>query len=101
MNAEWLGGDRYRVGGDVPPNEEWAFAPGTIVIARREKGVIRAVEEEGGDAEFWAEHDPYGDRFGTAIRKWGCAAALAFRALGFYALYRFLMSVGFSAQVGL
>ena len=99
VKAEWLGGDRYRVLGDAPPNEEWAFGSGTIVIARKEKGIIHAVEEEGGDEYFWAEHDPHGDRFGTPIRKWGCPAALAVGVLGVYALYRLLISIGFAAQI--
>jgi hypothetical protein len=33
----------------------------------------KAVEEE----EFFAENDPYGDRFGTSIPCWGCLGALA------------------------
>ncbi|WP_076068604.1 hypothetical protein [Sphingomonas montana] len=99
VKAEWLGGDRYRVLSDAPPDEEWAFRSGTIVIARKVEGGIRAVDEEGGDEEFWAEHDPYGDRFGTPIGKWGCAVALAVGMIGFYAVYRFLISIGFAAQI--
>ena len=99
VDAEWLGGDRYRVLGDAPPDEEWAFGSGSVVIARKENSLIRAIEEEGGDEEFWAEHDPYGDRFGTPIRKWGCAAALAAVVLGCYALYRLLISIGFAGQI--
>ena len=26
---------------------------------------------------FWAEHDPYGDRFGSRIPLWGCLALIA------------------------
>lgn len=100
-DAEWLGGDRYLILSEAPPDEEWAFRSGVIVIAKRKKGLIRAIEEEGGDEEFWAEHDPYGDRFGTPIPKWGCAAALGVLMLGCYALYRFLISIGFAAQIRL
>lgn len=29
------------------------------------------------DEKFFAEADPYGDRFGTSLPKWGCLAVLA------------------------
>ena len=31
VEATPLAGDRYRVEGDMPEDEEWAFAPGTVV----------------------------------------------------------------------
>ena len=34
VNATPLAGDRYRVEGNVPQDEEWAFASGTIVRCR-------------------------------------------------------------------
>jgi hypothetical protein len=43
---------------------------------------LKAVEEE----EFFAENDPYGDRFGTSIPWWGCLVALAAVAAGAYVL---------------
>ncbi len=44
----------------------------------------KAVEEE----EFFAEHDPFGDRFGTAMPWWGCLGALAMLAAVTYVLMR-------------
>ena len=34
-------------------------------------------EPEKTDEEFWAEADPYGDRFSTAIPWWAAAIAIA------------------------
>jgi hypothetical protein len=28
------------------------------------------------ESEFWQEHDPFGDRFGTSVPMWGCLAFL-------------------------
>ena len=36
------------------------------------------------ESDFWREHDPFGDRFGTRIPLWGC---LAFMLLSVTALY--------------
>lgn len=87
-DAEWLGGDRYRIKGDVPTDEVWAFQPGTVVIVKKEKGHLRAVEDEGGDEEFWAEHDPYGDRFSKAVPLWGCLVVLAVISIAVAVLWR-------------
>lgn len=36
-----------------------------------------AVEAWRTESEFWQEHDPYGDRFGSRIPWWGCLAVVA------------------------
>ena len=40
------------------------------------------------DRRFWAEHDPFGDRFGKAIPLWGCMIALGALAGLAYLLLR-------------
>jgi hypothetical protein len=39
-------------------------------------------------SEFWQEHDPYSDRFGTRIPIWGCVAFVAAAALALYLMLR-------------
>lgn len=40
------------------------------------------------ESEFWQEHDPYGDRFGTRIPAWGCVAFLLVLAVALYLAFR-------------
>ena len=40
------------------------------------------------ESEFWREHDPYGDRFGTRVPLWGCIGFLLLMAAGFYVAFR-------------
>ena len=39
------------------------------------------------ESEFWQEHDPYGDRFGSTIPRWGCLVVLAGIAVVLYLLF--------------
>jgi hypothetical protein len=43
-------------------------------------------EEAAAEEVFFAEHDPFGDRFGTTIPWWGCLGALAVLAAVVYAV---------------
>jgi hypothetical protein len=36
------------------------------------------------ESEFWQEHDPYGDRFGSRIPVWGCLAIVLGLAMVLY-----------------
>ena len=36
------------------------------------------------ESDFWPSHDPYGDRFGTALPRSGCLAEVALLAVGLY-----------------
>lgn len=40
------------------------------------------------ESDFWQEHDPFGDRFGTRIPPWGCIAFVAVVALVLYFVFR-------------
>lgn len=40
------------------------------------------------ESDFWREHDPNGDRFGTRISLWGCTALVALVAVAFYFMFR-------------
>ena len=40
------------------------------------------------DSDFWQEHDPYGDRFGTRISLWACLALLLVVAVALYFAFR-------------
>ncbi len=40
------------------------------------------------ESEFWQEHDLYGDRFGTSIPWWGCAAFVLTIGVVIYAVIR-------------
>ena len=40
------------------------------------------------ESNFWQEHDPYGDRFGTRIPPWGCIAFLLVVAAALYVAFR-------------
>jgi hypothetical protein len=42
--------------------------------------------EAAAEEVFFAEHDPFGDRFGTTIPWWGCLGALAVLAAVVYAV---------------
>jgi hypothetical protein len=39
------------------------------------------------ESDFWQEHDPYGDRFGSRIPWWGCLVVLASIAAVLYLLF--------------
>lgn len=49
VRADWLGGDRYRIHGNVPDDEEWAFKPGTVAICKTD-GYLKAVAAAGDDS---------------------------------------------------
>jgi len=40
------------------------------------------------ESDFWNEHDPYGDRFGTRISRSGCAAFVMMVAVVLYFVFR-------------
>jgi len=40
------------------------------------------------ESDFWQEHDPYGDRFGTRIPLWGCIAFVIVVAIALYFAFR-------------
>jgi hypothetical protein len=42
----------------------------------------------GVESDFWQEHDPFGDRFGTRIPAWGCVAFIVVVAFILYVLFR-------------
>lgn len=90
VEAEHLGGNRYRILGEVPTDELWAFQPGMTVICQKRNGVVQAVEDEGGDEAFWAEHDRYGDRSATRVPWWGCLLGLAIIGLAIAAIVRLI-----------
>lgn len=39
------------------------------------------------EGDFWQEHDPYGDRFGSSIPWWGCLVVVAGIAAVLYMLF--------------
>jgi hypothetical protein len=39
------------------------------------------------ESDFWQEHDPYGERFGSKIPGWGCLAVVAGVAAVLYLLF--------------
>lgn len=39
------------------------------------------------ESDFWQEHDPYGERFGTRIPLWGCAVGVLGVAAALYAVF--------------
>jgi hypothetical protein len=49
-------------------------------------------QDDQSDEEFWAEHDPYGDRFSKKLPRWSCCliilAVMAAVAAGAYLLLR-------------
>ena len=40
------------------------------------------------ESEFWQEHDPFGDRFGTRIPPWGCFAFMLALGTALYLVLR-------------
>lgn len=42
----------------------------------------------GAKSDFWQEHDPYGDRFGSRIQTWGCAAVFIVLVVVLYFVFR-------------
>jgi hypothetical protein len=40
------------------------------------------------ESEFWQEHDPFGDRFGTRMPLWGCLAFLLVLGSALYLILR-------------
>lgn len=54
-----------------------------------------AIEEE----EFFAEHDPFGERFGTTVPWWGCLITTLVVGLVVYGLYRLAIWLGFAWSV--
>lgn len=40
------------------------------------------------ESDFWREHDPYGDRFGTRIPTWACVAFVILLAAALYVAFR-------------
>ena len=40
------------------------------------------------ESDFWREHDPFGDRFGTRISLWGCSAFMLLLATALYLVLR-------------
>ena len=40
------------------------------------------------ESNFWKEHDPYSDRFGTPIPLWGCIAFVIVATLALYLAFR-------------
>ena len=43
------------------------------------------------ESEFWREHDPFGERFGTRISFWSCAALLLVVAAALYVLVGWIL----------
>jgi len=37
VEAEWVGGDRYRLVGPQPKDEAWAFPTGAVVVIAKKK----------------------------------------------------------------
>jgi len=99
--AEWLGGNHYRILSELPQGEVWAFEPGSIVVAERRGGLLRALsdagvvpvkmieasiaieavpttEEDGLEPAivqvFQAQSPPKRDGFGPLVPWWGWAA---------------------------
>lgn len=60
--AVWLGGNLYRILSETPPGEVWAYEPGSVVVAERKGGLLRAIDAGDGDtpepAEFAAPPRP-------------------------------------------
>lgn len=54
-----------------------------------------AIEEE----QFFAEHDPFGERFGTSVPWWGCLIATVVVGLVVYGFYRLAIWLGFAWSV--
>ena len=84
LTHRWPGGESFAERGvldlavfDLPTTSD-------IGEAEFERLWNQAIDDE----KFFAEFDPYGDRFGTVIPKWGCLLFLLVVAAGIYLIFR-------------
>lgn len=82
----WPGGESLASSGILDGCEYASPVSPSLSAADFQSLWEKAAEEE----EFFAEHDPFGDRFGSTIPWWGCLGALAALAALVFAVIRWI-----------